>query len=80
VGSAQCFVRFVRWLAIAHALLIDAPIVVFEEPTEGLDTVTEQALLASIMKLMAGHSILLLKTGHMKNMSQCRADTRLTCA
>jgi len=49
-----------RRLAIARALLKDAPILILDEPTEGLDAATEQALLQSLDRLMAGRTVLLV--------------------
>ncbi|MFP3183557.1 MAG: hypothetical protein RXR20_17770 [Paraburkholderia sp.] len=44
----------------SRALLLDTPILVLDEPTEGLDTVTEQAVLQAVDKVMRGRSVLLI--------------------
>lgn len=49
-----------RRLAIARALLKDAPILLLDEPTEGLDGPTEQALMHAIDQIMHGRSTLLI--------------------
>lgn len=49
-----------RRLAVARGLLRDAPILILDEPTEGLDTATEADLLRSIMQLMEGRTVLLI--------------------
>lgn len=49
-----------RRLAIARALLKDAPILVLDEPTEGLDGPTARALMETLGTLMSGRTVLLI--------------------
>jgi ATP-binding cassette subfamily C protein CydC len=49
-----------RRIAIARALLRDAPILLLDEPTEGLDAPTERALMDALHRLMQGRSVLLI--------------------
>jgi ATP-binding cassette, subfamily C, bacterial CydC len=49
-----------RRIAIARALLRDAPILLLDEPTEGLDAGTERALLDALRVLMAGRTVLMI--------------------
>ncbi|UCE52040.1 MAG: cysteine/glutathione ABC transporter ATP-binding protein/permease CydC [Desulfobacterales bacterium] len=47
-----------RRLAVARLILKDAPIWVLDEPTEGLDVITEQQLLEALYGLMGGKTVL----------------------
>jgi ABC-type multidrug transport system fused ATPase/permease subunit len=47
-------------IAIARALLKDAPIVVLDEPTSALDTVTEAGVLAALDALTTGRTTLVI--------------------
>ncbi|HET7314284.1 thiol reductant ABC exporter subunit CydC [Salinisphaera sp.] len=49
-----------RRIAIARALLKDAPILLLDEPTEGLDAGTEHAVLQALETLMANRTTLLI--------------------
>jgi ATP-binding cassette subfamily C protein CydC len=47
-----------RRLAVARAILRDAPVWVLDEPTEGLDRITEAELVESLLALTAGRTVL----------------------
>ena len=49
-----------RRIAIARALLQDAPVLVLDEPTEGLDTHTADGLYASLDEAARGRTLLLI--------------------
>ncbi|CAN5786804.1 ABC transporter ATP-binding protein [soil metagenome] len=47
-------------LAIARALVKDAPIVVLDEPTTGLDAASEQTVIAALDRLLAGRTAVVI--------------------
>ncbi len=49
-----------RRIAIARAFLKDAKLLILDEPTEGLDAVSERAVLDTIARLMRGRTTLLI--------------------
>ena len=49
-----------RRIAVARAILKDAPVLLLDEPTEGLDAPAERALLAAVGRLMAGRTVVLV--------------------
>ncbi len=47
-------------IAIARALLRNSPILILDEPTEGLDPVTEAEVMEALYRLMEGRTVLLI--------------------
>ena len=50
----------VRRVTIARAILKDAPIMILDEPTEGLDPETESQVMKNLLKHMEGRTVLLI--------------------
>jgi ATP-binding cassette subfamily C protein CydC len=65
-----------RRVSIARALLADRPILVLDEPTEGLDAATAQSLLSALGRLMEGRTVLLI-THRLEGLASF-VDERLT--
>jgi len=49
-----------RRVAVARAILHNAPLWVLDEPTEGLDTITEKKMMGALKELTAGRTLLLI--------------------
>jgi ATP-binding cassette subfamily C protein CydC len=58
-----------RRLALARAVLHDAPVWVLDEPTEGLDRITEQQLITALDELTVDRTLLLI-THRMVNLER----------
>jgi len=59
-GGRQLSGGELRRLAIARALLHDAPLMLLDEPTEGLDATTERQILDLLKKEMQGKTVLMV--------------------
>ncbi|EML9724512.1 cysteine/glutathione ABC transporter ATP-binding protein/permease CydC [Klebsiella aerogenes] len=59
-GGRQLSGGELRRLAIARALLHDAPLMLLDEPTEGLDATTESQILDLLSEVMRGKTVLMV--------------------
>lgn len=69
-GGRQLSGGELRRLAIARALLHDAPLVLLDEPTEGLDASTESQILELLAEVMKGKTLLMV-THRLRGLSRC---------
>ena len=56
-------------IALARVLLQDAPIVILDEPTVGLDPITERELLSTLFEVLADKTVIMI-THHLAGASQ----------
>jgi len=69
-GGRQLSGGELRRLAIARALLHDAPLVLLDEPTEGLDASTESQILELLTEVMKGKTLLMV-THRLRGLAHC---------
>lgn len=69
-GGKQLSGGELRRLAIARALLHDAPLFLLDEPTEGLDATTESQILDLLAEVTKGKTVLMV-THRLRGLSQC---------
>lgn len=62
-GGASLSAGQARRIALARALLRDAPLLLLDEPTEGLDTDTADALLRDLAQACGGRSLIVISHG-----------------
>lgn len=69
-GGRQLSGGELRRMAIARALLHDAPLFLLDEPTEGLDATTESQILDLLSDVTKGKTVLMV-THRLRGLSQC---------
>lgn len=69
-GGRQLSGGELRRLAIARALLHNAPLLLLDEPTEGLDATTESQILDLLFRVTEGKTVLMV-THRLRGLSRC---------